>query len=192
MRSKGILASLAIAGTVAVFALFNSISTPSNSNFLQFDDIELAFNKYIASFGRTFSTKQEYQYRLSIFLQNYKKIVEHNLYNAEEEGFTMGFNQFTDMTEYEFKLQTGRKPKPDNGENAQYTQLSTVGLPDSVNWYSAGKVNGPKDQGRCGSCWAFSAIGAVEGVHAIKTGHLLDLSEQLLVDCSHEGPGGGN
>jgi len=115
----------------------------------------------------------------------------HNMNFVDEEGFHMALNQFSDMTEAEFKMHTGRKAKP-AGENKSYTTLSTVGLPDSVNWYTAGKVNGPKDQGSCGSCWAFSAIGALEGSHAIATGDLLRLSEQQLVDCSHEGPDGGN
>ena len=122
-------------------------------------------------------------------MKNFKKIMDHNMHNVEEEGFYMGLNHFADLTEAEFKAHTGRKAKP-AGENKQYTTLPTLGLPDSVNWYTAGKVNGPKDQGSCGSCWAFSAVGAIEGVHAIASGQLLNLAEQQLVDCSHEGPKG--
>ena len=103
----------------------------------------------------------------------------------------MTLNQFADMTEKEFKQSTGRMTKP-LGENKQFTELSIDTLPDSVNWYTAGKINGPKDQGSCGSCWAFSAVGALEGAWAIKTGTLYNLAEQQLVDCSHEGPDGGN
>lgn len=56
-------------------------------------------------------------------------------------------------------------------------------IPDEVNWITKGAVNPVQNQGRCGSCWAFSAIGAIEGAHQIKTGELTKLAEQQCVDC---------
>lgn len=68
--------------------------------------------------------------------------------------------------------------------NKEFQTLTTNGLPASVDWVSKGAVSNIKDQGTCGSCWAFSAVGALEGLHAIKTGQLISFSEQQLIDCS--------
>lgn len=71
------------------------------------------------------------------------------------------------------------KPKP-------YIKRGNVTIPDSLDWREKGAVTGIKDQGDCGSCYAFAATGAMEGAHFLQTGELLSLSEQNIIDCSTE------
>ena len=72
-------------------------------------------------------------------------------------------------------------------KESQQTEFRTFNLrdiPKKVDWRDLNAVNDIQDQGQCGSCWAFSAVAAIEGHHAIKSGKLLKLSEQQLVDCA--------
>lgn len=103
----------------------------------------------------------------------------------------MGVNNFTDLTNQEFRRlftgyqSTGKVPAP-----AIYDDTDVAGLPASVDWTTKGVVTPVKNQQQCGSCWAFSTVASIEGQHALKTGKLVSLSEQQLVDCS--GPEGDN
>ena len=77
--------------------------------------------------------------------------------------------------------------KPTTTEGLRTVLFSTgEGIPESVDWRSAGAVNAIQNQASCGSCWAFSSVAALEGAHFVATGELLKFSEQELVDCSTE------
>ena len=100
--------------------------------------------------------------------------------NSEAE---FGYNQFSDWTEEEYNALLGLKDVElqANGHVHHFDEAAN----GPVDWRQSGKVNSVKNQGSCGSCWAFSAVSSVESMHAIKTGSLQRGSEQQLVDCSH-------
>jgi len=146
--------------------------------------LESSFNSWSQFYAKKYSSEQEAAYRLSVYKSNLEYVEEHNRRNL---GFTLGMNKFADLTAEEFKVLF-------NGMRINASQIVQSGnvlthddridLPDSVDWRTKGVVTAVKNQGQCGSCWAFSTTGSVEGMSAIKTGKLVSLSEQNLVDCS--------
>jgi len=146
-------------------------------------EIQEAFENYVQKFGKEYSSDKELKRKFEIFSKNYRKIMKHN---EEENSYTMGINQFSDMSEEEFSEYLGTFI-PDKQENVTYFD-QTNPITDDIDWVAKGKVSAVKNQGQCGSCWAFASIGTVESFHAIKFNQdasNMDLySEQELVDCS--------
>ncbi|KAG7468207.1 hypothetical protein MATL_G00140440 [Megalops atlanticus] len=142
---------------------------------------EYHFKSWMSKYNRRYDL-EEYYHRLQIFTENKKMIDRHN---AGNHKFTMGLNEFSDMTFAEFK-KTFLLTEPQNCSATKGGHVSTNGpYPDSVDWREKGNYVTPvKNQGPCGSCWTFSTTGCLESVTAIATGKLLLLSEQQLVDCA--------
>ncbi|KAI1301729.1 Cathepsin L [Halotydeus destructor] len=100
-------------------------------------------------------------------------------------SFRLGATQFADMTNEEYRQHNGYQSGEKQGSIADYLyNRRSNDIPAAVDWRDKGLVTPVKNQGQCGSCWAFSAVAGLEGQHAKKTGKLVSLSEQNLVDCS--------
>eukprot|EP00931_Biecheleriopsis_adriatica_P043438 TRINITY_DN2483_c0_g1_i1.p1 TRINITY_DN2483_c0_g1~~TRINITY_DN2483_c0_g1_i1.p1 ORF type:complete len:469 (+),score=126.41 TRINITY_DN2483_c0_g1_i1:65-1471(+) len=147
-------------------------------------DVEQAFEAFIQKFGKKYQDDVEKEVRFEAFVKNYDYI---NAENAKDNTYKLGLNEFSDMSLDEFhlnKLGLSTSNKWGNVPSLGMHKVSNMSLPSSVDWTSKNAVTPVKNQGQCGSCWAFSTTGALEGAWALATGHLVSLSEQQLVDCS--------
>ncbi|KAF2885194.1 hypothetical protein ILUMI_20979 [Ignelater luminosus] len=160
---------------------------------LPVDDFENQWNAFKLDHGKVYASNLEEVERSKVFTQNLQRIKEHN--EKFEKGlvsYKMGVTKFADLTVEEFRKQhlnglTETKPLPIRIKI--YVPPSNVTVPSNVDWRRKGAVTRVKDQLQCGSCWAFSAVGALEGQLFLKSGNLTSLSEQNLIDCSSENYG---
>jgi len=142
------------------------------------------FTRFVERFEKKYVSLEEFENRFQIFKQNWRTIFMHNLdYDRGLHNFTLRINSFADLKPGEFTRVNSGLLTGAYGCKA-FSSGAVGGLPNAVDWRTKGAVTSVKDQGSCGSCWAFSSSGAVEGMWAISTGVLLDLSEQQLVDCA--------
>jgi len=136
--------------------------------------------------SKSYKNIVEEKVRFEIFQNNLKKIEEHNQqYEAGLKTWYMGVNKFADMTKEEFgamlKKQSGSRPRL---AKSRHVPDLTANVPETIDWRERNAVLGVKDQGQCGSCWAFSATGSLEGQNVLKNNRSIPLSEQQLLDCS--------
>lgn len=107
-------------------------------------------------------------------------------YQNSDSSFSMTLNDLSDLSSSEYAQLRGFKmPNIKNNLNINLKeQFNSVNIPDKIDWRDHGFVSPVENQGQCGSCWAFSAIGALEGQYFKKTNRLITFSEQNLLDCA--------
>ena len=167
MTSK-LIALLLLAGITSVFLYSTSHK-----------DHSVKFAEWSVSNGKTYENQVEQIYREKIFNENVAAIEQHNA--DKTQTYKMGINQFTDLTQSEFA--TIYLTLKVNKRFERTVSAKPATIVGDVDWVSAGKVTGVKNQGNCGSCWAFSTTAAVESAYLLR-GQPVLLSEQQLVDCS--------
>ncbi|GFG33752.1 hypothetical protein Cfor_05107 [Coptotermes formosanus] len=155
-----------------------------------YDFMQEEWEYFKVQYGKKYKPEED-KYHMKVFMENKYKIIKHNAaYEKGQHSFKLGMNQYGDMLHHEFVNTMNGFRGNSSGMNessvmgATFISPANVELPDHVDWRKRGAVTTVKDQGDCGSCWAFSSTGALEGQHFRKTGVLVSLSEQNLIDCS--------
>jgi C1A family cysteine protease len=200
---KATLCALALLGLASA-----SPKWSDELDIVDFSNLELrsSFGEWQAHFGKTYGSTDEEYTRFGVWADNVRRIAK---YNSQGLSSKLRANQFADMTDAQFKramfgeegscFKAGEEPiRIGKGRLTGEQRGALETLADGVDWTTAGCVTPVKDQGQCGSCWAFSTTGSIECNWAIAKGQckstLVGLSEQELVDCSkvNAGCNGGN
>ncbi|CAG9569404.1 cathepsin L-like protease [Leishmania major strain Friedlin] len=154
------------------------------------------FEEFKRTYQRAYGTLTEEQQRLANFERNLELMREHQARNPHAR---FGITKFFDLSEAEFAARylNGAAyfaaAKQHAGQHYRKARADLSAVPDAVDWREKGAVTPVKNQGACGSCWAFSAVGNIESQWAVAGHKLVRLSEQQLVSCDHvdNGCGGG-
>ncbi|EOA22120.1 hypothetical protein CARUB_v10002678mg [Capsella rubella] len=187
---------LFVAMVIASCASAMDMSVVSYDNNYHKAEASLIFESWMVKHGKVYESVAEKERRLVIFVDNLRFI---NNRNAENLSYRLGLTRFADLSHHEYEeVCHGADPRPRSNHvfmksSDRYKTSAGDVLPKSVDWRREGAVTEVKDQGHCRSCWAFSTVGAVEGLNKIVTGELITLSEQDLINCNKEnnGCGGG-
>jgi len=191
--NKTLFAIAVVGAMITGFGVYEAIN--SNSEGITSEVID-AYNLWKAKHGKLYSSQSEHNFRLGVFAANYHKV---NAHNAKGLSWTEGLNMFADLSGEEFvKGYLGFKPRESvDVDSLVYADESVPeDIPTELDWTKLNAVTAVKNQGMCGSCWAFATTAALESARSIRDGKLSDdLSVQQLVDCEHynqdAGCGGG-
>ncbi|XP_057506603.1 senescence-specific cysteine protease SAG39-like [Actinidia eriantha] len=169
---------------LALLFILGALASQATSRSLQDASLYERHKQWTARYGRVYKDTAEEEKRFNIFKDNVEYIESSN--KAANKPYTLGVNQFADLTNEEFKLRNRFKSHVCSTTTSfKYENMTAV--PSTMDWRKKGAVTAIKDQGQCGCCWAFSVVAAMEGITQLTTGKLIALSEQELVDCDVSG-----
>ncbi|XP_009352795.2 zingipain-2-like [Pyrus x bretschneideri] len=177
---------------VTILVTLGTLASEATSRTLYQASIAAKHEQWMKKHGRVYQDSAEKERRFQIFKNNVEFVEKFN--SEANMTYSLHINRFSDMTYDEFlRDYTGYKQPTESTSSTAasftYENLSLADVPQSIDWRENGAVSPVKFQGSCGCCWAFSAVAAVEGITQIKTGKLISLSEQQLVDCDTDNNG---
>jgi len=144
---------------------------------------DMHFHSWMIDHGKNYSTPAEREFRYKIFVKNLIKVLTH-----KNPDYKIGLNQFSDMTLDELKIKyMGYRRMSEPSLSAVFLETGINQAPTNWDWRTKGAVTPVKNQGQCGSCWAFSTTGSLEGSFFLSNSTLASFSEQYLVDCAKNG-----
>jgi len=166
-----------------------------DQDIVQFSRLRSVFESWMKSHSKLYHSAGEKERRFANFIASWKRVIQHNML-SKDSTYKLGLNAFADLSDEEFAEFIGTKQKlkecwtVEDRERMQNRpaedRIMTEGfLPRTKNWVDEGIVSRVKNQGRCGSCWAFAAVGALEAHYKKRHGKPVEFSEQQLLDCSY-------
>ncbi|XP_027911567.1 ervatamin-B-like [Vigna unguiculata] len=170
---------------LALFLLFAVGISQVMSRKLHETSLRERHEQWMQVHGKVYKNTAEKEKRFQIFKDNVEFIESFNA--AGNKPYKLGVNHFADLTVEEFKASRNGFKKPHEFSTTPFKYENVTAIPAAIDWRKKGAVTPIKNQGQCGSCWAFSTVAATEGIHQIATGKLVSLSEQELVDCDTKG-----
>ncbi|KAK9053904.1 hypothetical protein SSX86_024979 [Deinandra increscens subsp. villosa] len=172
--------------SLALIFFLVSLLSHAASRLLSENSSYESHEQWMGRYGRNYKDPEEKERRSQIYQKNVQYIETFN--NAMNKGYKLAVNEFADLTNEEFRTTRNRfKAHECSPSTPAFRYENVTAVPSSVDWRKKGAVTPIKDQGQCGCCWAFSAVAAMEGITQLKTGKLVSLSEQELVDCDTSG-----
>ena len=181
-QKKGlVLGAIAVLGVIGVVATVAAVSSSSSAPLSQVEIEAMEFRSFMEIHNKQYASEAEFEARFKNYRDNTALI---RVFNSRNKNWVLGVNKFADMSFEEFKQIYLPNKFDTSRHEGQEVPSEGLSLPKKVDWRSKGAVTSVKNQGQCGSCWSFSAAGAVEGAWKLAGNQLVSLSEQELMDCS--------
>ena len=145
-----------------------------------------SFDRYVRDFGKSYASAEEKSFRENAFA---RKLADVQAFNSAQHSWKRGINHLSDRTDAELKALSGVDRALLFSQRAALDTSAKPPSPEvawapSVDWRKTGAITPVKNQGQCGSCWAFASTETLESRWFLKTGKLQELSEQFILDCT--------